>query len=319
MIVDRSLDGFTLPSRNFEPAYVALQRRGELGRRAKQALAGLSSCTCCPRRCGANRLAGETGVCQAGPQVRIASYFAHLGEEDCLRGRRGSGTIFFAHCNLRCVFCQNYEISHLGEGEDVGIERLAAMMLELQAAGCHNINLVTPSHVVAQIIAAVALAAEAGLRLPIVYNTSAYDALDSLRLLDGIIDIYMPDFKMWDPSQARRYLTAADYPEVARLALLEMHRQVGVLKLDERGVARRGLLVRRLVMPGDVAGSAAILRFLAGQVSPDTYVNVMAQYRPAGEVSSAAFPEINRCPTRAEFLAAIQLASDLGLRLDARH
>ena len=303
---------------DFVPAYVALLNSGELGRRAKQALADLNRCTFCPRRCGADRLAGETGRCGAGWQVRVSSYFPHTGEEECLSGRRGSGTIFFAHCNLRCVFCQNYEISHLGEGEDVGIERLAAIMLELQAAGCHNINLVTPSHVVAQVIAAVALAAEAGLRLPLVYNTSAYDAPDSLHLLDGIVDIYMPDFKMWEPRHARRYLTAADYPEVARQAILEMHRQVGELKLDERGLARRGLLVRHLVMPGDVAGSDAILRFLAGQVSPHTYVNVMAQYRPAGEVTSATFPEINRPPTYAEFLAAVRLANDLGLRLDAR-
>jgi putative pyruvate formate lyase activating enzyme len=216
MTVDRRMDRFTMSGRDFEPGYLALQRRDELGRRAKQALAGLSSCTYCPRRCRVDRLRGETGVCRAGSQVRVSSYFAHLGEEDCLRGHRGSGTIFFAYCNLRCVFCQNYEISHLGEGVDIGSERLAAIMLELQAAGCHNINLVTPSHVVAQIIASVAIAAEAGLHLPIVYNTSGYDSLDCLGLLEGIVDIYMPDFKMWDPNHARRYLTTADYPEVAR-------------------------------------------------------------------------------------------------------
>ena len=303
---------------DFVPAYVALLNSGELRRRARQALADLNRCTFCPRRCGADRLAGETGLCGARWQVRVSSYFPHPGEEDCLSGRRGSGTIFFAHCNLRCVFCQNYEISHEAEGVDVGPERLAGIMLELQTARCHNINLVTPSHVVPQVIAAVAIAAQAGLRLPIVYNTSAYDSLESLRLLDGIVDIYMPDFKIWDQGHAHRYLTAADYPEVARRAILEMHRQVGELKLDERGLARRGLLVRHLVMPGDVAGSEAILRFLAERVSRDTYVNVMAQYHPAGEVSSETFPEINRRPTRAEFVAAIQLASDLGLRLDTR-
>jgi len=192
------------------------------------------------------------------------------------------------------------------------------MMLELQAAGCHNINLVTPSHVVAQVVAAVAIAAQAGLRLPIVYNTSAYDALDTLHLLDGIVDIYMPDFKIWEQAPARRYLTAADYPEAARRAVVEMQRQVGDLTFDERGLARRGLLVRHLVMPGDVAGSEHVLRFLAEKVSPHAYVNVMAQYRPAGEVSHDAFPEINRRPTRDEIAAVTQLAGDLGLRLDAR-
>jgi len=312
------MDRFALSSLGYEPAYAALQRRGELARRARQALAGLEHCAFCPRRCGANRLAGETGVCRAGARVRVASYFSHMGEEDCLRGRHGSGTIFFAHCNLRCVFCQNYETSHLAEGVDVEIERLAAMMLELQEHGCHNINLVTPSHVVPQIIGAVALAAEAGLRLPIVYNTSAYDSLETLRLLEDIVDIYMPDFKMWNSEHARRYLTAADYPDVARQALLEMHRQVGDLMLDEYGVARRGLLVRQLVMPGNVADSDAILRFLAEAVSPHTYVNVMAQYHPSGEVSARRFAEINRPLTRAEFAAASQLAGELGLRLDSR-
>ena len=312
------MDPFILSSQDFEPAYLALQRRGELARRAEQASAGLGHCTFCPRRCGANRLAGETGVCRAGARVRVASYFSHMGEEDCLRGRSGSGTIFFAHCNLRCVFCQNYEISHLAEGADVKVERLAAMMLELQAEGCHNINLVTPSHVVPQIVAAVALAARAGLRLPIVYNTSAYDSPESLHLLEGIVDIYMPDFKMWNSDHAQRYLTAADYPEVARGAILEMHRQVGELKLDERGLARRGVLVRHLVMPRNIAGSDAILHFLAEEVSPHTYVNVMAQYHPAGEVSATRFDEIDRSLTRVEFAAVSQLAKELGLRLDSR-
>lgn len=312
------MDRFALASQDYEPAYLALQRRGELARRAERALSGLSHCTFCPRRCEANRLAGETGVCQASAKARVASYFSHMGEEDCLRGRHGSGAIFFAHCNLRCVFCQNYETSHLAEGVDVEIERLAAMMLELQAEGCHNVNLVTPSHVVPQIIGAVAIAAEAGLRLPVVYNTSAYDSLESLHLLEDIVDIYMPDFKIWDPDHARRYLTAADYPEVARQAILEMHRQVGDLKLDERGLARRGLLVRHLIMPRNIAGSDAILHFVAEEVSPHAYVNVMAQHHPAGEVSAIRFAEINRPITRAEFAAASQLAEELGLRLDSR-
>ncbi len=308
---------FTLLSKDFEPAYVSLLHSGELKRRADQALAGLESCTFCPRGCGANRMAGETGVCKTGLLPRVSNHFAHLGEENCLRGRRGSGAIFFAFCNLGCIFCQNYEISHLGEGVEVTPEQLALFMLELQLSGCHNINVVTPSHVVPQIIAAVSIAAENGLHLPIVYNTSAYDSMCSLQLLDGIIDIYMPDFKMWNPDQALRYLTASDYPEVACQAIIEMHRQVGDLKLDEHGLAKRGLLVRHLVMPGGVAGSEAILHFLAEKVSPHTYVNVMFQYHPAGEVSCENFPEINCRPSRAEYLKIVQIACNLGLRLDA--
>ncbi|WP_286846054.1 MULTISPECIES: radical SAM protein [Aminobacterium] len=317
--MDYSVDRFTLLSRDFEPAYLSLLYSGELKRRAERALADLESCTLCPRCCEANRLAGETGICKTGLLARVSSHFAHFGEEDCLRGQNGSGTIFFAFCNLNCVFCQNYEISHLGNGVEITPEQLAAFMLELQLADCHNINVVTPSHVVPQIIAAVSIAAEKGLRLPIVYNTSAYDSLYSLRLLDGIIDIYMPDFKIWSAAQAFRYLTAADYPEVACEAIMEMNRQVGDLKLDEHGLAKRGLLVRHLVMPGEVAGSEAILRFLAEKVSPYTYVNVMSQYHPAGEVSSDTFQEINRCPTHAEYLKVIHIAHNLKLRLDVCH
>ena len=229
-----------------------------------------------------------------GVTARVSSYFPHLGEEDCLRGWRGSGTIFFSLCNLRCVFCQNFEISQAGQGQLTSPQRLAEMMLELQAMGCHNLNFVTPEHVVPQILEALPLAAEAGLRLPLVYNTSAYDSLDSLQLLDGIIDVYMPDFKIWDEGLSLRYLKARDYPAAARRAILEMHRQVGELQLDENGLAKRGVLLRHLVMPGEIAGTEAIMRFVAEQVSPDSYVNVMGQYYPAGKVAQGKYSEINR-------------------------
>ncbi len=309
---------YLISSRLFEPAYLALYRSGELQRRAEEAVSMLTHCQVCPRSCRVDRLADQKGVCRTGRYACVSSYFPHHGEEDCLRGWNGSGTIFFTWCNLRCVFCQNSDISHDGGGVEVSPERLARMMLHLQSLGCHNINLVTPSHVVAQVLEALVIAVEGGLRLPIVYNTSAYDSLQALRLLDGVVDIYMPDFKMWDTPNARRYLTASDYPEVARQAILEMHRQVGVLKFDEQGIARRGVLVRHLVMPDDVAGTEQILRFLAEQVAPDTYVNLMAQYHPAGLVSSERYPEINRRITAQQYRHAVRVAEELGLRLDER-
>jgi putative pyruvate formate lyase activating enzyme len=222
-------------------------------------------------------------------------------------------------CNLRCVFCQNYDISHRGQGREVSPDELAAMMIELQEHGCHNINFVTPEHVVPQIIEALPLAIERGLNLPLVYNTSAYDSLESLRLLDGIVDIYMPDFKFWDPEMSLRYLKARDYPEAARQAIREMYRQVGDLVFDEYGLARRGLLIRHLVMPGGIAGTREIMRFIAGEISPMTYVNIMAQYYPAGRVSSEKYPEINRRLRLSEYEEAVDIARQEGLfRLDAR-
>ncbi len=313
------MSDFFIPSNQFEPAYLRLYRSGELAERVRRALEGLAACRVCPRACGVDRQANRTAVCKTGRYARVSSYFPHFGEENCLRGWRGSGTIFFAWCNLRCQFCQNYEVSHLGYGMEVTPERLAAMMLELQAEGCHNINLVTPEHVVPQVLEALVLAVEAGLRLPIVYNTSAYDSLESLRLLDGVVDIYMPDFKIWDPDLAHRYLLARDYPEAARQAIREMHRQVGDLKIDEHGLAKRGLLVRHLVMPGGVAGTAEIMQFLASEVSPHTYVNLMAQYYPAGRVSSERFAEINRRITPQEYQEALAVARQAGLyRFDER-
>lgn len=301
----------------FTAGYVKLHHQGELKRRAEIAWQGLSSCRTCAWACDANRLAGELGKCRTGRQARVSSYFPHLGEEDCLRGHRGSGTIFFAHCNLRCQFCQNYDISQLGHGNDVEPERVAAMMLELQDAGCHNINLVSPSHVVPQILVALALAAQAGLHLPLVYNTGGYDSLETLRLLDGIVDIYMPDMKYADAGIAQRYSKIPDYPAVNQAAVKEMHRQVGDLTIDEQGLARRGLLVRHLVLPNGLAGTAAVARFLAEEVSANTYINVMDQYRP--DYRAGRYPAINRPTSRQEYREAVQEVLAAGLeRLDHR-
>ncbi len=302
---------------DFEPAYLELWQAGVLPRRVELALRKLADCVLCPRNCHVNRLEDETKVCKTGRYSMVSSYFAHFGEERCLSGTHGSGTIFFSSCNLRCVFCQNYEISCLGQGQVTKPDELASMMLRLQDQGCHNINFVTPEHVVPQILEALLLAVEGGLRLPLVYNTSAYDSLDSLALLDGIVDIYMPDFKFWHPQQARRYAKAPDYPETARRALKEMHRQVGPLVTDNNGIALRGVLVRHLVMPGNVAGTQEIMQWMARELGPDTYVNLMAQYHPAGRISSADYSEIDRGITSREFRQAVNAFHAAGLfRLD---
>ncbi len=306
----------------FQPAYLALHRSGELQRRVEAALEALKDCRVCPRDCAVDRLADQAAACHTGRYAQVASYFPHFGEEDCLRGWNGSGTIFFSMCNLRCVFCQNYDISQAKRGAEVTPQRLAGMMLELQAAGCHNINFVTPEHVVPQVLEALPIAREAGLRLPLVYNTSAYDSMHSLQLLDGVVDIYMPDFKIWEPQQALKYLKAKDYPDAARGAIREMHRQVGPLQFDSRGLALRGVLVRHLVMPGEVAGTPEILRFLAEEISPETYVNVMGQYHPAGKVASGQwrnrYTDIDRRIHAQELQTAVSLARTLGLRVDRR-
>jgi putative pyruvate formate lyase activating enzyme len=304
---------------SFQAAYLELWASGELAHRVERGLSKLADCALCPRDCHVNRLADKFAVCRSGRYARVSSHFAHSGEEDCLRGTRGSGTIFFSGCNLRCVFCQNFDVSWGVEGEITPPRRLAAMMLDLEARGCHNINLVTPEHVVPQILEALLIAVEGGLRLPLVYNTGAYDSLDSLELMDGLVDIYMPDFKFWDPEMARRYLRAPDYPEAARRAIKEMHRQVGALVLDESGLALRGLLLRHLVMPGGIAGTHEILRWIVRELGPHTYVNLMPQYYPAGKVSEKEHAEINRCITLAEFQDALGAASEAGLgRLDNR-
>jgi putative pyruvate formate lyase activating enzyme len=298
-----------------EPAYLALWKSGELARRAEQALAQLAVCRVCPRDCDVDRTRDELGLCNVGRHARVSTHFAHFGEEDCLRGWNGSGTIFFSFCNLRCQFCQNWETSQEGEGNLVSPDQLAAMMLELQARGCHNINFVTPEHVVPQLLEALLRACAGGLRLPIVYNTSAYDSLDSLALLDGVVDIYMPDFKYWSPRSAAKILKAKDYPDVARAAIHEMHRQVGDLVCDGDGLARRGLLVRHLVMPDAEADTAEIMRWLY-ELSPATYVNVMDQYRPEGAVlrDRDRFPQLARPTTQREHRRALELAREAGLR-----
>jgi putative pyruvate formate lyase activating enzyme len=264
-----------------------------------------------------DRLADERGLCRIGRHALVASHFPHFGEEDCLRGWNGSGTIFFAGCNLRCVFCQNFDVSWRVQGQEAPPARLAAMMLELQEIGCHNINWVTPEHVVPQILEALPLAVEGGLRLPIVYNTSAYDSRDSLALMDGVVDVYMPDLKLVASERTRRYLGKREYFEVASRNVLEMQRQVGELTVDERGLARRGLIVRHLVMPGLLDETEAVLRFVAERLGPGTYVNLMGQYYPAGK--TARHPEIDRRPHAEELAQAYEVADELGLRrLDQR-
>ena len=315
---------FTLS--HFEPAYLKLHRRGELAERVTGALEELADCCACPRNCHINRLANEKRVCNTGRYAIVSSAFAHFGEEDCLRGWRGSGTIFFGLCNLRCVFCQNWDISQQLSGREHTAAEIAELMLALQAHGCHNINFVTPEHVAPQVIEAIAAAVPAGLRLPIVYNTSGYDALSSLRLLDGLIDIYMPDFKFWHRESARKLAKAKDYPERAREAILEMHRQVGDLKFGNDGLARRGLLLRHLVMPGQTDEAAEIFAWLASEVSRDTYVNIMSQYRPQYQVGAIAkegqkkYAEIDRRPSSGEIEMAYRAARRAGLwRFDERN
>jgi putative pyruvate formate lyase activating enzyme len=276
-------------------------------------------CVVCPRGCKVDRREDIKGLCAIGRDAVVASYFPHFGEEDCLRGRRGSGTIFFSGCNLRCVFCQNHDISWQVRGEHVRPVRLGEMMLELQAIGCHNINWVTPEHVVPQILEALPHAIAGGLTLPIVYNTSSYDSLDSLRLMEGIVDVYMPDFKVWTSERARRYLKRPDYADVARETVREMHRQVGDLVVDENGMARRGVILRHLIMPGQLDETEAILRFVAEELGQGCYVNLMAQYYVSGKVGQdGQYTEIARGINRAEYEQALSVATELGLRLDPR-
>jgi putative pyruvate formate lyase activating enzyme len=301
----------------WEPAYLETHHQGRLAQKIAAAYDILSQCDLCPHRCLVDRHHGERGLCRTGDLPIVSSYGPHFGEEDPLVGQHGSGTIFFTNCNLYCIFCQNYEISHGGVGEEISIPDLAAMMLRLQHQGCHNINFVTPSHQVYQILEALPVAIGGGLRVPLVYNTGGYDAVETLRLLDGVIDIYMPDFKFWDPAVAAQLCQGEDYPEVARQAFKEMHRQVGDLVIDENGLARRGLLVRHLVLPDGLAGTREVMEFLARELSPQTYVNVMGQYRPCGRAGE--HPSLRRFLTAAEHRQAQQLALEAGLtRLDHR-
>jgi len=310
---------FKTQSEDFEPAYMKLFHSGELYRRSRQALRSLANCKVCPRDCEVNRLNNEHSVCKTGRKARVGSYAPHYGEEDCLRGTNGSGTIFFSLCNLKCVFCQNYDISQDGEGIEVSPEDLAAMMLDLQNRGCHNINFVTPEHVVPQILEALPLAVQMGLRLPLVYNTGAYDSMESMRMMEGIVDIYMPDFKYWSNERSQKYLKAKDYPETARTVIKEMHRQVGDLVLDENGLAKRGVLLRHLVMPDGLEDAENIMGYLSKEISADTYLNIMSQYFPAGKVSEIKYQEINRRPYSQELATVEKIARQCGLhRFDQR-
>ena len=296
-------------------AYQELYVSGQLGERVARARAVLSDCQLCPRRCRVDRLHGKTGTCRTAAESSVSSYGPHFGEEAPLVGLYGSGTIFFNHCNLRCMFCQNYYISQLGEGKVATTREMAKIMLALQERGCHNINLVTPTHVVPQIMEAIHIAAGLGLSIPLVYNCGGYESVETLKLLDGVIDIYMPDMKYSDELNARRFSGAKDYPAVNRAAVKEMHRQVGDLQIDERGVARRGLLIRHLVLPNGIAGTEGVVRFIADEISQQTYLNIMAQYYPANRVYK--IPMLSRPLRNEEFNEAVNLARKYGLeRLD---
>ncbi len=301
------------------PTYRALLETGEFPARVAAARRHLQACDLCARYCRVDRFQGTKGaVCRTGEKAVVYSYGPHFGEEAPLTGTHGSGTVFFSWCNLRCIFCQNWEISQKGLGQEVDAEELAAMMLSLQEQGCHNINLVSPSHVVAQIIEAVHVAAQRGLRLPIVYNTGGYDSPEALALLDGIVDIYMPDMKYGDDAMARKYSIVRNYVSVNRAAVKEMYRQVGDLVLDEHGIAKRGLLIRHLVLPENIAGTEKVLEFIATQISPNTYVNLMDQYFPCYRAQE--FPPLDRRITSDEYREALRTANRLGLRrLDSRY
>ncbi|WP_455378891.1 radical SAM protein [Petrachloros mirabilis] len=294
-----------------DASYCQLLESGRLAERAAQARERLRRCHVCPRHCAIDRIEGDLGFCLVGAKAFVSTHGPHYGEEAPLRGSKGSGTIFFASCNLRCVYCQNYEISQLREGKEVSAQELAQMMTSLQEQGCHNINLVTPSHQVPQILEGLLLAAQQGLRIPLVYNTSSYDDVDTLRLLDGIVDIYLPDFKYADAEAGLRYSKVPCYPEVAKAAIKEMHGQTGDLVIDERGLAVRGVLLRHLVLPGGLAGTAEIMRFVATDISKNTYVNIMDQYRPCWKAFS--HPPLDRPITEAEFEEAVEAAKTAGL------
>jgi putative pyruvate formate lyase activating enzyme len=299
----------------FQPAYIRTFEKGLLQQKIKAARKLLSPCKLCPRKCGVDRLSGEIGVCKTASQAWVSSYNSHFGEESPLVGKHGSGTIFFTHCNLMCLFCQNFDISHEGHGQEVTDEELAAIMLALQQQGCHNINFVTPSHVVPQILAALEIAVQHGLCVPLVYNSGGYDLSATLRLLEGVFDIYMPDFKFWNPELAESACQAADYAEVACKALKEMHRQVGDLIIDDGGIARKGLLIRHLVLPGGMAGTRKIMRFIAREISTRSYVNIMSQYRPCGRV--AEISGLNALLSPTDYQTALQEAKKEGItRLD---
>lgn len=293
------------------PSYLNISEK-ELVKRIKKAYEILEKCSICPRKCGVNRLKNEKGFCRVGKEPVISAYYLHFGEENVLVGSGGSGTIFFSHCNLACVYCQNYDISQLGAGTEISLERLAEMMIELQNQGCHNINFVSPTPYVPQILGSLPLAIKKGLNLPLVYNTNSYDSVETLKLLDGIVDIYMPDAKYALEEVGRRYSMVSNYPEVMKKAIKEMHRQVGDLEIDKRGIAIRGLLVRHLVLPGGLAGTKEIMRFLVKEISPSTFVNIMAQYHPCYKAEQ--FPPLDGSLSLLEHQKAVEIAKQAGLK-----
>jgi len=296
----------------YSPSYIKLYESGELDRRAQILKERLKSCIVCPHHCKVNRLENQRGFCRAGADMVIDGHGPHFGEEDVLVGKHGSGTIFFSYCTMQCVFCQNCEISQYGEGYEVSPGELSGIMLSLQDKGCHNINLVSPTHYTPQIVEAIKLAAKGGLKVPIVYNAGGYEEQGTLELLDGIVDIYMPDIKFGDNDKARKYTKSEKYFDVAKAAVKEMYRQVGDLKTDSRGIAYRGLLIRHLVMPGNLADTDIIIKFISEEISKDTVVNIMAQYYPSHK--SYAFSELSRRITGEEYNEAVNYAKKAGLR-----
>ncbi|MGB9596411.1 MAG: radical SAM protein [Candidatus Poribacteria bacterium] len=295
---------------SYEPIYIKLYKSGELAKRLSKAIDLLKECKLCPRECGVNRLNDERGFCRSGRFVMVSSVGPHFGEESPLVGRNGSGTIFFTNCNLDCVFCQNYDISHLGNGKEVDSAYLANAMLLLQNYDCHNINFVTPTHYAPQILGALILAIEKGLKIPLVYNCGGYESLEMIKLLDGIVDIYMPDIKYGDNETAKKYSNAPKYFDIVKSVVMEMHRQVGDLVINEQGIAERGLLIRHLVMPNGIAGTDKVVDFVA-KLSKNSYINIMAQYRP--QYKAKDYPEINRRITTDEYISAILLTEKSGL------
>ena len=308
--------GPVIRRKDFKPAYLALEQSGELKARVKELYAIYRSCRLCPRQCGVNRLKGELGVCQSISRVRVYSMHPHFGEERPLVGRGGSGTIFFSQCNLRCEFCQNWEINHRGDGRWMSDDDLAGLMKSAQETGCHNVNLVTPTHFVPNIVNALRTAIPRGLTVPLVYNCGGYEPVEIVKLLDGIVDIYLPDFKYMDGAMSEKYSSGArDYPERAAEAIAEMHRQVGELAVDEKGIAVRGLIIRHLVLPNNIAGTERFVKWVATKLTPSTYVNIMAQYRP--EHRAREYPEVSRRITNEESARAVAWAREAGLtRLD---
>ncbi len=293
------------------PRYIKLHKKGELKKRIDEIYHLMQNCQICPRQCGVNRLKGEKGYCQAGFEPEISSFYCHRGEEPPISGWAGSGTIFFTHCNLRCVFCQNYPISQLGHGKKISVHQLAKMMLILQKKGCHNINFVTPTHFVPQILAALNQAIANGLKIPLVYNCGGYEATKTLKFLDGVVDIYMPDIKYGGRREAEKYSNAPDYFKVAKEAIKEMHRQVGELQISPDNIAQKGLLIRHLILPNNIAKTERVLTFIKTEISPETYISIMDQYFPA--YKALKIKQLNRKVTRTEYQKALDVVQKLSL------